>query len=298
MSDDGDYDGDFDGADGDADDDGIQDDRELDSDREDAFGHEAVQINGEWFTQTQDPFGNTVLVDGDRNVVATVESDGDIRMENGPTYTSMDEPIVGRGFYRGTDGSTLTPTDGPTGITDNVIDNSSNVDSETPDADTIDAAGEVTPIDADDGEAGDVGDGADADGRMADAGSTTLTRRRAPVRAATPAVDPYYRRRQNREGLGCFFPYFFLFYQMASIFGISALFYFQSYGFGLSHWEAVIGVFLVTGFVYLINALLWLISGRLFLLFDMTKADLFAWVMTVIMIVTPAIVAFGMIFAN
>lgn len=101
--DDSDNDGVPDNEDSDNDNDGIPDDQE----RTDWFGNHVIEINGQQVTQMEDVFGNPVMLGDDREVVATVEPDGDIRMEDGPTYVNLDDESGWRD-YRGTDGSTLT----------------------------------------------------------------------------------------------------------------------------------------------------------------------------------------------
>ncbi len=278
MSDDYDYDGD-----GDADNDGVLDSQELDSDVHNMAGNELVSVDGRDLYQGQDPFGNTVLMDADRNVVATVEPDGDIRMEDGPTYTSTDSTI-GRDFYHGTDGSMMTPTDGLTGITD--YDITGGNDGDTDDGPEAGDASVVGVADVADGGGDEPGEGQYEDGEA-------LPDRRRP----SSRIEARSRRPERKEGAGCFFMIFFVLHELASVFGISYIFWLQHLQAGVSRPVALVGVMLVVALYYIITAIIWLVTGRLFLFFDMKKADCLTWLMTFIMLITPLIAGIAMIWA-
>lgn len=119
MTDDGDYDDDGipDSQDSDfhdSDGNGIPDNEETDSGRRDSSGLETVIINGQELSKIEG-LGGTLFLNSDRQVVATQEPDGDIRFENGTTYTQMAHE-TGWDILHGTDGSTMTESESVTGL--------------------------------------------------------------------------------------------------------------------------------------------------------------------------------------
>ena len=176
----GDYDGDGDSEYGGDDGDG------FDSDMTGSDGNPIVYVNGEALTEMDSPQGR-ILVDGDRNVVATKEPDGDIRFEDGHTLTEVDD---GSGYreYSSTEGGVVTMRDGTTGLTDYQTDGSGDtgVDSGISDINgsAYDGPGAI--------ESDATGDSSGADGGFAASGSDNV-----PVRKRGDSRTSRYGERQN-----------------------------------------------------------------------------------------------------
>jgi len=149
--------------DGDADNDGIPDDQELQSDVSGAGG-DRVLLDGKWVYQVQGPWGETLLVDDNREVLVTVQKDGDLYMEgSGETLTSMGNTI-GWDRYHGSRGSDVSVVDDTSGITDyqTTEDGDGGVDGrESPDDDSSDAPDH--DVLGDDHDRGDAVGGVDSD---------------------------------------------------------------------------------------------------------------------------------------
>lgn len=280
---DNDGDGIPDDIDTDDDGDGIPDDQELDSDRNSLTGQEVVRFGGEDLTQKQDIFGNPVLTDADGHVIATVEPDGDIHMEGGTTYTQTD-PSIGWGQYRGADGTLITVQDDITGITDY----------KTSGDDREGDGGDSSP----EGWTGDPGswrEGEGADGSADGEGHPSRPAQDRPARRSNDTERKLpQRRRERKQGFGCLFALLFCVYEPAVILGVTWIFWTQHFQWGWPRAEAVAGVWLIVVIFYILTALLWLMTGRLFLIVKLSQADCLTWVMSTVMILTPLVTAIAM----
>ncbi|KKT67709.1 MAG: hypothetical protein UW62_C0020G0013, partial [Candidatus Collierbacteria bacterium GW2011_GWB1_44_35] len=149
-----------------------------------------------------------------------------------------------------------------------------------------------SPEEAEDGEEfeGDGGEGSVGDAPASRRGRVTSTVNEEPG-SLRESRD---RRRERSEGFGCFSLLFFVIYEIFTIMGTTWVYGHQLYEMGMRQSEALTGIALVVAFFYILTVLLWVITGRLFLFINFGRIDCFSKILSIVMLVTPAITAYAM----